>query len=174
MLYQSLLEQLNIIFSVKINHSMLHNPNNGDFPVKTNDFLSNTFSSKWQLRWAVHNNAVVWRTMSNVAEFESNCLRYFSIHDTSNVYFIPHWTVFSYYKCKRTILNAFFIKKTSCSCSMLLRKANPPCYITEQKRNTYVQDLYCNNLTSSPPSSLYCNMRRDMCAISCFQYNKYK
>ena len=40
--------------------------------------------------------------MSNVAEFESNCLRYFSIqnlridlHDTSNVYFISHWTVFS-------------------------------------------------------------------------------
>ena len=42
--------------------------------------------------------------MSNVAEYESNCLRYFSIqniridlHDTSNVYFIIHWTVFSYY-----------------------------------------------------------------------------
>ena len=42
--------------------------------------------------------------MSNVAEFESNCLRYFSIqnlridlHDTSNVYFIPHWTVCGYY-----------------------------------------------------------------------------
>ena len=38
--------------------------------------------------------------MSNVAEFESNGLRYLSIqnpridlHDTSNVYFIPHWTV---------------------------------------------------------------------------------
>ena len=24
-------------------------------------------------------------------------------------------------------------------------------YLTEQKRNTYVQDLYCNNLTSSLP-----------------------
>ena len=43
--------------------------------------------------------------MSNVAEFESNCLRYFSIqnlrkylHDTSNAYFIPHLTVFSYYR----------------------------------------------------------------------------
>ena len=36
---------------------------------------------------------------------------------------------------------------------MLLRKANPPCYIIEQKINTYVQDLYCNNLTSSLPSS---------------------
>ena len=83
---------------------MLHNPINGDFPVKTNDFLANTFSSKWQLRREVHDNAVVWRNMSNVAEFESNCLRYFSIqnlridlHDTFNVYFIPHWTVFSYY-----------------------------------------------------------------------------
>ena len=82
---------------------MLHNPNNGDSPVKTNDFLANTFSSKWQLRRAVHDNAVVG-VMSNVAEFESDCLRYFSIqnllkylHDTSNVYFIPHLTVFSYY-----------------------------------------------------------------------------
>ena len=122
----------------------------------------------------MHDNAVVWRNV-NVAEFESNCLRYFSIqnlridlHDTSNVYFIPHWTDFSYYmnNTERVIH-----KKASCSCSMLLQKANPPCY---QKINTYVQDLYCNNLTSSLPSSLYCNMRRDICAISCFQYNKYK
>ena len=38
---------------------MLHNSNNGDFPVKTNDFVANTYSSKWQLRRAVHDNAVV-------------------------------------------------------------------------------------------------------------------
>ena len=39
---------------------MLHNPNNGEIPVKTNYFLTNTFGSKWELRRAVHDNAVVW------------------------------------------------------------------------------------------------------------------
>ena len=58
-----LLEQLNINFNIKINHSMLHNSNNGDFPVKTNDFLAKTFSSKWQLRRVVHDNAVMWRNV---------------------------------------------------------------------------------------------------------------
>ena len=42
---------------------MLHTPNNGDLRVKTNDFLANTFSSKWQLRRAVHDNAVVRRNI---------------------------------------------------------------------------------------------------------------
>ena len=38
---------------------MLHNPNNCDFPVKTNYFLANTFGSKWQLQQTIYNNAVV-------------------------------------------------------------------------------------------------------------------
>ena len=71
------------------------------------------------------------------------------LHDTSNGYFIfiPHWTVFSYYM--NNIERVF---------QCYPEKQIHPAIYTEQKRNTYFQDLDCKNLTSSLRSGLYRNM----------------
>ena len=55
-----------------------------------------------------------------------------------------------------TILNAYFIKKKQVQCYP--EKQIHPAIYTEQKRNTYFQDLDCKNLTSSLRSGLYRNM----------------
>ena len=91
---------------------MLHEHNNGDFPVQTNDLIGKTVDSKWQLPRVVYNNAVVWINDKRrwIWRYScSLCLQENTHIDIFNIYEV-HWFhtgLFSF--AISTMLNSFVL-----------------------------------------------------------------